>query len=57
MDILINRTSWYVTLDDRAHILIFASFSRGDIPPLTTSSSFYNYNLLVKLKVLHLPYY
>ena len=54
---LINRTSQNVTLDDRTHILIFASFSRGDIPPRPISPSLYNHSLLVKFKVLRLPYY
>ena len=53
---LINRTSQNVTLDDRTHILIFASFSRGDIPPRPISPSLYNHSLLVKFKVLRLPY-
>ena len=54
---LINRTSQNVTLDDRTHILIFASFSQGDIPPRPISPSLYNHSLLVKFKVLRLPYY
>ena len=57
MHILINRTCCNVTLDDRTYILIFASFGRGDIPPRPTSLSLYNHSLLVKFKVLRLPYY
>ena len=38
MHVLINRTSCNVTLDDRAHILIFALFGWGDIPPWPPSA-------------------
>ena len=55
--VLINRTSWNVILDDRTHFLIFISFSRGDIPHWPTSPSLYSHSLLVKFKVLCLPYY
>ena len=57
MHVLINRTSWNVTLDDKIHILIFVSFSRGYIPPWSTSLSLYSHSLLVKFKILRLPYY
>ena len=57
MHVFINRTSWNVTLDDRRHILIFVAFSRGNIPPRTTSPSLYNHSLLVKFEVLRLSCY
>ena len=59
--ILINRTSWNVTLDNRTHLLTPFLFSWVDIPPLDipprpTSPSLYSHNLLVKFNVLLLPY-
>ena len=57
MHVLINRTFWNVALDDRTHILTFASFNWGDIPPQPTSANLYSHILLVKFKILRLLYY